>query len=1018
MMKKAAKLLVSVTLAVVMLIGFISAIPVSADDQEIQTRTVMLYMVGSNIESDWECGTFNLHQAMEADYNEHLNFIVMTGGSEKWWTEAEYLDGAEEIDPEHDQIWELRGRKEDEEHGVMKLVEPTGIEGFEKADMSLPKTLTAFCDYCYENYPTDQYDLILWDHGGGFAVGFGVDDRFPETFLMTSTQMVSAFENTRMNADGKKFEIIDFDACEMGGAEMIAVLAPYTDFMVVSPESEPGYGQEYTSWLNAVREDPGMDGFELGKHIVDGFKVFYDAYEIDYATLSVIDTNRFTERLMPKLIELDDILLCEAKTVGELNGRYNFYDELYSLMTVYRYSGGEKSLIDLGNLVGGLSSPQSEMDNADNPEIEALTNKYTEAALQILSILGDIDGSGDDVIYAKESELTCQTVDGYYIRGLDGEFISAGEDGFITVDPTGLSIQFGDGNLSYAYYYFKEIRSIIPVLKDAATLEFLKKQALSVAYYTLIKKIGSIVSDLSVTSEDTVTWDDVYERIEQNTSFYYKKGIPYLLEWIAEYDEDFDTKDDVIGYFSHIVEQQASEAITTDKVDVKKLIDKDGNSDFYMVTVKGASAQSLMKVSGHSWLEAKNYENEVFSLILQNDYNGMTAEEAFPYGIGLFSEDYEGALDFNRYYDNYYETIADAYRSIYSSDTSVWIVPNVEAYCLVLIDSEGNEHPAQLSYTGRAKDRALVPIKLYFENGNYRDAYLSISFDGSEWKVNGLTLSFDDDRSFYPMDHEAFIGAKYTTDGYVYNLDDLLELMPVSQLCEIDITKEHWGITFEWKKVDDLDYIGDVGYLYRISDLYDYNFDISDLIDAANEAALNGDVAYTIDCVDFSVAEAVYNGEAQTPKITATLNGKELEEGVDYKVLYDGEAGPGEAAAIVIGLRNLYGTTYIPYTVEEPEEPLTVKVDGTEIGENDYTVDEEGNITLTDAFVKTLAAGEHTLTVVKGADETTVGFTVEGEDPGETGNPPTGDSITLTAATILISLCAALSVLLKRKKEY
>ena len=116
---------------------------------EVQTRTVMLYCVGSSLESGCGLATKNLLQAMRAEYDENLNFIVMTGGAKEWKTEPEYLDGAVKIDTEYDQIWSVKGKKDGEEHGMMTLLEATGIAGYEKANMSKPETLTAFMDYCY-----------------------------------------------------------------------------------------------------------------------------------------------------------------------------------------------------------------------------------------------------------------------------------------------------------------------------------------------------------------------------------------------------------------------------------------------------------------------------------------------------------------------------------------------------------------------------------------------------------------------------------------------------------------------------------------------------------------------------------------------------------------------------------------------------------------------------------------------------------------------------------------------------
>ena len=34
-------------------------------------------------------------------------------------------------------------------------------------------------NYGFDFFPADSYSLILWDHGGGPVLGYGVDENFP-----------------------------------------------------------------------------------------------------------------------------------------------------------------------------------------------------------------------------------------------------------------------------------------------------------------------------------------------------------------------------------------------------------------------------------------------------------------------------------------------------------------------------------------------------------------------------------------------------------------------------------------------------------------------------------------------------------------------------------------------------------------------------------------------------------------------------------------------------------------------
>ncbi len=939
-MKNAKIRFVSLLLSVLMTAGVFCFVPAGAEPaSEAQTRTVMFYLIGSNLERQDGTATWNLIQAMNAEFDENLNFIVMTGGAKKWNTDSAYLEGADKVSSSFDQIWKLEGRRDGEDHGRMILLEPTGIEGFEKANMSVPETLTAFIDYCYDNYPADLYDLILWDHGGGFTYGFGNDERYGYGML-SMKMMIDAFERSELIEGGKKFEIIDFDACLMSTVEVVAALTPYADYLVVSPEYEPGYGQEYTTWLNAVRCEPQMNGFELGKRIVDGLVNFYNGENGGYesvGTLSVIDTANFADRLLGRLIALDDVLIEEAKSRGELNGRYNFYDEFYSLMTAYEFDDGYDSLYDLGNLVGSLSAPQSEMDNCSDEQIEEQVNAYTDVALQIISVLADCNGDGDDVIYAGASETTRKAVEGYFIRGLDGEFLEPEESGCVTVAPTGLSILFGDQLTENADLFVKMILEVLPLVNDETTREFFTKRAVSASYYSLITLLGMAVSELTDVGETPVSWDTVSRYIKQGKNRMLSGYFGTLVECLCTMD-DFAAEDAVTGYLSEIVAQQADEAVSKDKVGVKRIVEADGTSSGYQVTVNDTSAHSLMSVDSYMTVTVGDYDSEEFSSIFSQYYSYLSIGYVYPSGIFFRACENEGAPDFNYFYESLNDSPADVYRRLYSSTSSVWTVPQMDGRCFVMYDSDGTEHPSQIIYKDRSKESAYVPVCIYYDDESYSDAYVSVSFSDGVWGVDGLSFSADEAiaRSYYPMDSDYFVGAKYAASGMLTDRNGNNFTLPVSRFCDVDVTEKNWGISFEWKNAEDISEIDSTAFGFSVSDIYGHRIDVTDLFREADAAAERGEVAYSVDCADFTVGDAVYDGHEQRPDVTVTLNGEALEKGIDYKVLYFG-GGPGQAYAVILGIGDLVGTAYAPYTVKcaehsyelTDEVPATCTVSGT-----------------------------------------------------------------------------------------
>ncbi len=136
-----------------------------------------------------------------------------------------------------------------------------------------------------------------------------------------------------------------------------------------------------------------------------------------------------------------------------------------------------------------------------------------------------------------------------------------------------------------------------------------------------------------------------------------------------------------------------------------------------------------------------------------------------------------------------------------------------------------------------------------------------------------------------------------------------------------------------------------------------------------------GDFVRDISVTDITVTDTVFTGLEASPDVTVTYDGKTLENGVDYKVIYDGSSDPGSAYLTVFGIGDFCGALDLTYTITDS---LEVKVDGAAIGEEYFTIDEEtGAVTLTEEYLRTLAVGDHILSVVISGAETTTDFTVD-----------------------------------------
>ncbi|MEL4106545.1 clostripain-related cysteine peptidase [Oscillospiraceae bacterium WX1] len=209
------------------------------------TVTVMVYVCGSDLESDGGCGTIDLNEMLEADLGDNVNVIVETGGCRSWDMPG-IKDGAV-------QRWAI------ENHQLVPL------QDLGKTGMLNAQQLVDFISFAKDRYPANRYELVFWDHGGGSLYGYGSDELYPDSVLFLS-DMATALQNS-----GVKFDMIGFDACLMGTIETAYMLEPYADYLVGSEETEPADGWDYTTWLNALGQNTSIDTVSLGQIIVDSF---------------------------------------------------------------------------------------------------------------------------------------------------------------------------------------------------------------------------------------------------------------------------------------------------------------------------------------------------------------------------------------------------------------------------------------------------------------------------------------------------------------------------------------------------------------------------------------------------------------------------------------------------------------------------------------------------------------------------------------------------------------------------
>ncbi len=309
---------------------------------QVYTQTIMVYIVGSDLESDSGAATLDMTEMEKAfpESGDH-HIVVCAGGADEWKNPI--------IDPDKLTTLHL------DEDGF-SVVSVTDAE-----NMGEHECLQQFITDTMDTYDTDLYSLILWDHGSGPVLGYGVDENYGD--ILSVVEMKKALENS-VGQSGKKLEWIGFDACLMSSLEMCDAFAPYANYLISSQETEPGFGWDY-SFLRHL-DDPGMDGAYMGREIIDSYTNFCEAamdkglmYYTDL-TLSCLDLTKYDkveETFSSFFGELESGLTIETFPQAVRNRRN--VKEFAEFTTGYNYS-----LVDAVDLIENLAPNDSARGDA------------------------------------------------------------------------------------------------------------------------------------------------------------------------------------------------------------------------------------------------------------------------------------------------------------------------------------------------------------------------------------------------------------------------------------------------------------------------------------------------------------------------------------------------------------------------------------------------------------------------------------------------------------------------------
>ena len=245
------------------------------------TRTIMVYAIGTDLESEGACLTADVKEMLAANPGDGVNIVLQTGGCN-----------------EYHNNFGMKGGITQRFSIIDGNIEELDDDDIKKASMVDAGTLEDFIKFSKENYPADHYILVMWDHGGGVPLSFGFDEVHDGT--LTEIEMADAIGNCDI-----EFESIIFNACLMGSLEVAKALDPYTEYIVAaeSPTWGSAYydlGINYTNFLNYIGGDFKGNAKDYSEFIVRDYMDVVEAaqassgYTFD-TCMSAIDTDNIDE---------------------------------------------------------------------------------------------------------------------------------------------------------------------------------------------------------------------------------------------------------------------------------------------------------------------------------------------------------------------------------------------------------------------------------------------------------------------------------------------------------------------------------------------------------------------------------------------------------------------------------------------------------------------------------------------------------------------------------------------------
>jgi hypothetical protein len=250
--------------------------------------TILVYMTGSDLQKP-AFDSINEMEAASTLLPSNVNFAVLWDQSS---TDPSKIYATGTQTP-----WGTAGRAIIQADTNPDRIATTFDTSLGELDTGDPQNVINFVNWAKTAAPAKKYALVLWNHGGGDLNGFNLDNEGNATNFNASrlytNELASALST--LKSSGTNLNLIAFDACLMGMADVGYALKDYSQALIASQEVEANTGYDYTTAFSSLFSNPEQTtAAELAAGIVNSYQQQYQGDKRGWDTIAATDSSQYT----------------------------------------------------------------------------------------------------------------------------------------------------------------------------------------------------------------------------------------------------------------------------------------------------------------------------------------------------------------------------------------------------------------------------------------------------------------------------------------------------------------------------------------------------------------------------------------------------------------------------------------------------------------------------------------------------------------------------------------------------